>query len=39
LVDAEARALAGVLDRPAALCVAAFFGSVRLIDNVMLAPA
>ena len=37
LVDAETLApLTGVLDRPAALCVAAYFGSVRLIDNVLL---
>ncbi len=33
------QSLQGELDRPAALAIAAFVGSVRLIDNVILAPS
>jgi pantoate--beta-alanine ligase len=40
LVDAETLLSPGrIVDHPAVLCVAAFLGSVRLIDNVVLEPA
>jgi pantoate--beta-alanine ligase len=39
LIDCENLKLASSpLDRPAALCAAAYVGSTRLIDNVMLVP-
>jgi pantoate--beta-alanine ligase len=39
LVDAETlQPMLGRVERPAALCVAAFVGTTRLIDNVVLAP-
>jgi pantoate--beta-alanine ligase len=39
LVDAQSlESLQGRVDRAAALCVAAFVGETRLIDNVLLAP-
>lgn len=40
LVDAQnLEPLQGSVDRTAALCVAAYVGSTRLIDNVVLAPS
>lgn len=40
LVDAQnLEPLQGPVDRTAALCVAAYIGSTRLIDNVVLAPS
>jgi pantoate--beta-alanine ligase len=40
LVDAQnLEPLQGAVDRTAALCVAAYVGSTRLIDNVVLAPS
>ena len=40
LVDAQSlESLQGPVDRTAALCVAAYVGSTRLIDNVILAPS
>jgi pantoate--beta-alanine ligase len=40
LVDAQGlEPLQGAVDRTAALCVAAFVGDTRLIDNVVLAPS
>jgi len=40
LVDADTlKAAESSLSRPAALCVAAYVGSTRLIDNVILGPA
>ncbi|MCM2249227.1 MAG: pantoate--beta-alanine ligase [Geothrix sp.] len=40
LVDAQnLEPLQGPVDRTAALCVAAYVGSTRLIDNVVLAPS
>ncbi len=40
LVDAQTlEPLDGVVDRSAALCVAAFVGTTRLIDNVLLTPS
>lgn len=39
LVDADSLApVTGNLDRPAQLCIAAFAGDVRLIDNIRLEP-
>jgi len=39
LVDAQSlESLAGQVDRTAAICVAAFVGSTRLIDNIILSP-
>jgi pantoate--beta-alanine ligase len=39
LRDAQTlEAVEGVVDRPAALCVAAMIGPTRLIDNVLLTP-
>ena len=39
LVDAQSlEPLAGQVDRTVAICVAAFVGSTRLIDNIMLNP-
>jgi pantoate--beta-alanine ligase len=40
LVDAQTlEPLQGPVDRSAALCVAAYLGSTRLIDNVLLSPS
>jgi len=40
MVDLQSlQSLQGVLGRPAAIAIAAFVGSVRLIDNVILAPS
>lgn len=40
LVDAQTlQPVKGTVDRTVALCVAAFVGSTRLIDNVILAPS
>jgi pantoate--beta-alanine ligase len=40
LVDAETlQPMVGRVETPAALCVAAFLGTTRLIDNLVLAPA
>jgi pantoate--beta-alanine ligase len=40
LVDAQTlEPIQGAVDRTAALCVAAFLGTTRLIDNVVLAPS
>lgn len=39
LVDAlSLDTFTGVVDRPVAICVAAFVGSTRLIDNIILSP-
>ena len=40
LVDTQnLESLQGPVDRAAALCVAAYVGSTRLIDNVLLTPS
>jgi pantoate--beta-alanine ligase len=40
LVDTQnLESIQGKVDRTAALCVAGYVGSTRLIDNVVLAPA
>jgi pantoate--beta-alanine ligase len=40
LVDTQnLEAIQGAVDRSAALCVAAYVGSTRLIDNVLLVPS
>jgi pantoate--beta-alanine ligase len=40
LVDAQTlEPIQGAVDRSAALCVAAYVGTTRLIDNVMLVPS
>ena len=40
LVDVQnLEPIQGVVDKAAALCVAAYVGNTRLIDNVMLTPS